>query len=518
MILLNLKDLGVTLGAPLFSGIDLTIGKGDRLGLVAANGRGKSTLLACMAGTLDPTTGELTRARGLHIGHVAQDVPKPLLAMTFQDAVLSALPPDQQDSDSWRVGIVLDDLKVPEELRLRSIGDLSGGWQRVALLARAWVIDPDMLLMDEPTNHLDLGRIGFLQRWLATVARDTSLVIASHDRAFLDAVTNRTFFLRESRSQIFGLPYSCAREALADIDAADARRFENDMKQAQQLRRQAIKLKNIGINSGSDLLVLKTKQLNERAGRLEEAARPAHQDQSAGAIRLGNSGTHAKALVALDDLTVTAPDGRMLFRTGKIWVNRGDRIVLLGRNGAGKTQLMSKIRGAISGEVEAIRVAPSVVAGVSAQDLSQLDAWATPHEVLTHQFDLGDQRARTLLAGAGIGIDLQSARLAALSGGQKARLAMLVLRLGNPNFYLLDEPTNHLDIDGQEALEAELLAHEASCLLVSHDRTFVEAVGNRFWLIEGHRLIEVDGPERFFAEALTGDEARDIRTVRAPRR
>src|SRR5690606_3020703 len=109
-------------------------------------------------------------------------------------------------------------------------------------------------------------------------------------------------------------------------------------------------------------------------------------------------------------------------------------------------------------------------------------------------------RARSLLAGAGVGVDMQASAIGRLSGGQKARLGMLVLRLTNPNFYLLDEPTNHLDIDGQETLEAELLKHEASCLLVSHDRSFVRAVANRFWLIEKRRLVEVEGPEGFFAD------------------
>ncbi|WP_287300714.1 ATP-binding cassette domain-containing protein, partial [Mesorhizobium sp.] len=107
-------------------------------------------------------------------------------------------------------------------------------------------------------------------------------------------------------------------------------------------------------------------------------------------------------------------------------------------------------------------------------------------------------RARSLLAGAGVGIDMQERRIGVLSGGQKARLMMLALRLANPNFYLLDEPTNHLDIDGQEALEAELLGHQASCVLASHDRSFIRAIGNRFWLIEKRRLAEIDSPEDFF--------------------
>ncbi len=502
MTLIACKDLGVTLGAPLFTDLTFSLAKGDRLGLVAANGRGKSTLLRCLAGTHEPTSGEVTRARGLRVGHLEQDVPASLLPLPLREAVLRALSPEQQDSEGWRVDIVLDDLGVPEELRDRPLHALSGGWQRTALLARVWVTEPDVLLMDEPTNHLDLGRIGVLQAWLATVARGVPVVVASHDRAFLDAVTTRTLFLRETRSQPFALPYTQAREALAGADEAQERRFENDMKQAAQLRRQAAKLKNIGINSGSDLLVVKTKQLKERADKLEEAARPAHQDRSAGAIRLANGGTPSKALVALDDVEVSAPDGRLLFSTGKLWINKGDRIVVLGRNGSGKSQLMALLHRAVSGGVPGVTVAPTVVEGWSDQGLGQIDAFATPWATVTQPFDVGDTRARALLAGAGIGIDLQGARMSALSGGQKARLAMLVLRLTRPNLYLLDEPTNHLDIQGQEALEAELCAQEASCLLVSHDRAFVRGVGRRFWQIQGRRVVEVEGPEAFFQEAM----------------
>jgi ATPase subunit of ABC transporter with duplicated ATPase domains len=120
---------------------------------------------------------------------------------------------------------------------------------------------------------------------------------------------------------------------------------------------------------------------------------------------------------------------------------------------------------------------------------------------IIRRFDIGDQRARALLAGAGMSIELQARPVGQLSGGQKARLGMLILRLTNPNFYLLDEPTNHLDIDGQEALEGELMAHQASCLFVSHDRSFVRSVGNRFWLIDKKKLVEVDSPEGFFADA-----------------
>lgn len=502
MSLINLRNLGITLSGPLFSGLNLTVNAGDRIGIVAANGRGKSTLLKCIAGTLDASEGEITRSRGLTIGMVEQNVPPALMQASFRDALLQALPADQVESESWRADVALEGMDVPEELRERPLSALSGGWQRLALIARAWVTEPDALLLDEPTNHLDLAKIALLEDWLNALPRDMPVILSSHDRAFLDAVTNRTLFLRPENSQSFSLPYSRARAALDEADAADAKRYERDMKTADQLRRQAAKLKNIGINSGSDLLVVKTRQLKERAEKLEDAARPAHLERSAGAIRLANRGTHAKVLVTLEDAAVTTPDGALLFRTGKQFICQGDRIVLLGRNGTGKTRLVTMLRQAItepSVTGTGIRATPTLILGYGDQSLADLDDRQTPHETIIHRFDIGDQRARSLLAGIGITVEMQARPVGELSGGQKARLGLLALRLREPNFYLLDEPTNHLDIDGQEALEGELMAHQASCLLVSHDRSFVRAVGTRFWVIDRKKLVEVEGPDEFFA-------------------
>ena len=497
MSLLNIQNLSVTLGDPLFSDLTVTLTKGDRLGLVAANGRGKTTLLGCIAGTFEPTSGDITRARGLRVGHVAQYVPDADLDMTLYNKVLSALPADQADFEGWRVDVALDELSVPCELQQTLLRELSGGWQRTALLAAAWITQPDILLLDEPTNHLDLGRIALLETWLTNLPREVGVVITSHDRAFLDATTNRTLFLRETSSRDFATPFSHARLALDEADAADERRFANDLNKASQLRKQAAKLKNIGINSGSDLLITKTKQLTERAAKIEAAAKPAHREKGAGEIKLGNAGTHAKALVTFDDVQVSTPDGRPLYTSGQKWITPGDRIVLLGANGTGKTQLMNMVYRALIGKDSTVKSAPSVTLGYSDQHLSQLTPTDTPMQAIG-DFGLGDQRARGLLAAAGVMIQMQDTPLAKLSGGQKARLAMLVLRLQHPNFYPLDEPTNHLDIEGQEALEEELCAHDAACLLVSHDRSFVRNVGNRFWWIDRRRLVEVESPEVFF--------------------
>lgn len=486
-MLLSVKSLGLTLGQTLFSDLSFTLNAGDVLGLIAANGRGKSSLLRCLSGDLEPGTGEITRARSATVARAEQDPSD--LGATFRDTVLQGL--SDPEGEFWKADILLDDLQVPEAFRDQPLSALSGGWQRTALLARAAVGEPSVLLLDEPTNHLDLSRIALLQRWL----QDKTVIVASHDRAFLDAVTTRSLFLRASESRLFALPYSPARAALAEADAAQERQAVNDLARADQLRRQAAKLKNIGINSGSDLLVVKTKQLKERADKIEAQARPAHREGSAGAIRLAPSSSHAKALVAYQDAEIRGD--RPLYRTGTLWIEPGHRVVILGANGTGKSRLVAATLAAIQAPDPAIKVTPSLVLGHSGQGLEQLPPRSTPTD-LVMAFRTGDGPARSLLAEAGIRLDMQGKPLGLLSGGQRARLAMLLLRLQAPNFYLLDEPTNHLDIEGQEALEAELLKPEAACLLVSHDRAFVRAVGNRFWEIRGKKLVEVDDPEAFF--------------------
>ncbi|CAN1557769.1 Uup ATPase components of ABC transporters with duplicated ATPase domains [Paracoccaceae bacterium] len=503
MSLLTLKDAGITLGAPLFAQLDLTLSPGDRLALVAPNGRGKSTLLQALMGQTDLTTGQITRKRGLVTGLLAQDVPGGLASLTAREVVLQAV----DEGEDWRADIALDELEIPLALRDLPLSGLSGGWQRLVLLARVAVREPDLILMDEPTNHLDLARIGQLQRWLLNLPRATALIIASHDRAFLDDIATRTLFLRDRLSPVFALPYSKAQMALDEADAATGRQHDLDLRAARQLRRQAAKLKNIGINSGSDLLITKTKQLTDRAAKIEAAAVPGFKARSAGEIRLETSDAHARALIHVSACDVTAPDGRRLFRCPELWISPGERVVLMGANGAGKSRFLGLVAVALRGEVGPIRAAPSVVAGVADQGLTGLDPKATPHGMITARFDLGDQAARTALAGVGISVAMQTSPLRALSGGQKARLAMLILRLQRPNFFLLDEPTNHLDIEGQEALEDELTTKGAATLLVSHDRSLIRAVGTRFWWIEpggkgGAKLTEVDSPEPFIARML----------------
>ena len=501
---ISLNSLSFTVTTPLFESLSLVVGDADRVGLVAGNGMGKTTLLRAIAGEVEPTDGTITRSRGLRLGYVEQDVPQALHRLTLREAIVEALPPDSRDSDSWRAEVVLDEFDTPQEMRDRPVSQLSGGWQRLMLIARIWVNEPDALLLDEPTNHLDLSKILMLERWLNTNTRNMPVIIASHDRGFLDATTNRTLFLRPGVSHYFSLPYTRARAALAEADEAAARQHEIELKDAAQLRRQAAKLTNIGINSGSDLLTLKAKYLKERAAKIEASATQVHQER-AGDIRLGNSGTHAKVLLALENLTVSTPDGTLLFKVAKLHLFQGDRMVLLGRNGTGKSQFMKLITRAMTGtDIDGVRVAASLKLGATDQEMSQLPASGTPFDFIA-SFGEGDQRSKSLLAGAGFPIEKQGRPITQLSFGQRARLSLLALRLSAPNFYLLDEPTNHVDITGQERLEAEILEHEATTILVSHDRSLVRNIGTRFFEIVRGKLVEVGSPEPFFlSQSVTG--------------
>ncbi|MCB9993901.1 MAG: ABC-F family ATP-binding cassette domain-containing protein [Hyphomicrobiaceae bacterium] len=498
MSLIILQNAGITASALLFEGLNFTLNPGDCVGLVAGNGRGKSTLMRAIAGEGELTSGAITRSRGGRIGMMEQMAPDRLLGLSMRDAVLDALPSDIREIEGWRADVALDGLGADDAFKARLVGELSGGWQRLTLLARVWVRDPDVLLLDEPTNHLDLEKILMLESWLQNTARGTPTIIASHDRAFLDAVTSRTLFLRPRGSMDFALPYSKARAALDEMDVAAARQQENELKQAKKLRQQAAKLTNIGINSGSDLLTIKAKQLKDRASRIEDAQRELHKERS-GAIRLDNRGTAAKVLVGLDGTVVTTPSGERLFSTGKQFIFQGDRIALLGANGTGKSQFIGMLRRAIGGEVvDGIKPTPTIVLGYADQNLDTLPERETPLHFITTRHHVGDQRARASLADAGFSMEQITTPIGKLSFGQRSRLGLLDLRLLSPNFYLLDEPTNHIDIPGQEALESEIIEHEASCVLVSHDRQFVRNVCNRFWVVEKGRLVEQDDADAFF--------------------
>jgi len=501
MASIQLNNVGAIAQTELFKNLSLSVSNGESVGLIAANGRGKTTLLRFLAGQTEPSTGQIVFSRGARVGYVEQEIEPEHLDQTAYEFVASALTEEQRDYESWRVDVALAEFQLPEAQYHATLRTLSGGWRRLIMIARVWLTEPDILLLDEPTNHLDLTKIVQLENWIKQTSAQVPMIVASHDRAFLDSCTNRSLFLRPGISRYFSIPYSEARVALEQEDVAAEKVLVKEQKQAKQLREQAAKLNNVGINSGSDLLQTKAKQLRKRASDIEDNLKDLHKERH-GDITLANRGTHAKVILSFENAEVSAPNGDRLFGIEKVLIHAGDRVVILAENGAGKSQLIKKVHRAflIEGAETGIWVTPSTVLGYADQEISQLPVDETPENFILQHKGVGNSRCRSLLANIGFEFEKQSKPIGHLSYGQRSRLALLSLRLIEPNFYLLDEPTNHVDIPGREMLESEIIEKGATAIIVSHDREFARSVGTRYFEIDKKRkrLVEVASPEPFF--------------------
>ncbi|HEV2366235.1 MAG TPA: ABC-F family ATP-binding cassette domain-containing protein [Caulobacteraceae bacterium] len=472
-----------------------------RAGLVGENGAGKSTLLKCLTGELELNRGQLVRSRGLRVGWLPQEVPAELAPLSVRAVLERSLRRAGAAAEDWRIDALLDEVELPPEAAAGLFGALSGGWQRLVLIAAAARLEePDILVLDEPTNHLDLGNINVLEAWL-TERFQLPMLIVSHDRAFLDRVTERTLFLRSDGLTQFSVPFSEARSELIKRDLAAARQRALEEKEIRRLEAVAARYK---------VWAVKNPDLNKRAKAAE--SRIAHirraQTQAWKArrrdLKLSGDRTEAKVTLRIEGLTLAAPDGRRLFSVDRLALSPGDRIALLGSNGAGKTTLLGAIAAAFDPALEhydgtaAIRFNPACRLAVFDQTMSGLPLEETPAGYLAAAKTATDQDAARLLAQAGFPYARRREPIAALSPGERARLMFLRMQLERPNLYLLDEPTSHLDIEGQEALEAQLEEREVSCILVSHDRHFTRTAATRFLEIRGGRLVEIDDPEGFY--------------------
>src|SRR5262249_13012427 len=206
-----------------------------RTALVGENGAGKSTLLKCLAGDLELNGGKVIRSRSLRVGSVPQDVPEGLTGRLVRDVLGDALTKVGHDGEDWRIGVLVDEIGMQAGIPDKPVGTLAGGWQRLMLIAAAARLEePDILILDEPTNHLDLANINTLERWL-TVDFAVPMLIVSHDRAFLDRVTERTLFLRRDGMHAFKSQFTLAREELRRRDAEAAHRAHLEDKEIRRL-------------------------------------------------------------------------------------------------------------------------------------------------------------------------------------------------------------------------------------------------------------------------------------------
>jgi ABC transport system ATP-binding/permease protein len=472
--LINLKDVGKGYGSrTVLADITLGVAAGDRIGVVGANGGGKSTLLALIAGTEEPDAGVLTRS-----GHAAVALLSQGDDLDPRHTIRHALIGDRAEHE-WAGDAafrsVLDGLlggvgltRFPGGLDT-PIGPLSGGERRRIALARLLLDGPPLLLLDEPTNHLDLEGVDWLARHLA--ARRGSLIVVTHDRWFLDAVCTATWEVADGAIHQYDGGYAAYVLARAERDrlqtAADTRRRQLLRKELAWLRR------------GPPARTSKPKFRIDAANALIEDEPPPR--DSVELLRFATARLGDRVLDAVD-VTICFEGGKPLLRELTWRLGAGDRVGLVGVNGAGKTTLLRLLAGEIAPQSGAVQRGATVRLAALSQDTAEIpgelrvlesletvkavatlsDGPQITASMLCDRFGFRGDRARTLVAD--------------LSGGERRRLQLMRLLMAEPNVLLLDEPTNDIDIETLTALE-DLLDHwPGTLVVVSHDRYFVERV------------------------------------------
>jgi len=503
-------------GRPLFAGVDLPIGKGDRFCLVGRNGSGKSTLMLALSGEIDIDAGERFVQPGARIAYLPQD-PRAPDDQTVFDNVAAGLPPAPEAIPrDHLVEAALAGLGLDGERRM---GTLSGGETRRAALARALVSDPDVLLLDEPTNHLDLPTIEWLEQELSR--SEAGLLIISHDRAFLRRLADRTLWLergelRRLSDGIDAFP-DWADKVLAEEEAQAHRLNRKIVDETRWLREGLTARRKRNMGRVRALLGLR----QEKATRLK---RPDGLKIEAGdatrsgslvleAIRLGKRFTDDRGVetVVADDLSFT--------------VRRGDRIGVIGRNGIGKTTLLRMLLEREAPDSGRVKTGFGVEPVYFDQKREQLDPedtlWSTlcpgggdtvmvqgkPRHVVSYLRDfLFEDRQAT-------------AKVATLSGGERNRLLLAKLFAQPHNLLILDEPTNDLDVETLDLLQEELADYNGTIILVSHDRDFLDRTVTSILALEGDgRFREyVGGYSDYVAERRRTDGDGDSTSARPAR-
>ena len=476
-----------------------------RTALVGENGAGKSTLLKCLAGEHELSGGQIVRSRGLRVGIVPQEIPADLSDVPVRDFLERALPADARD-DSWKVDVLIDDLKIPPEIAERNFGELSGGWQRLLLIAAAKIGEPDIVILDEPTNHLDIENINKLEAWLEEDR--LPMLIVSHDREFLERTTTRTIFLRKDGAHVFKSAFATAREELLQRDALDAKRRALEDREVSRLEKVAARYKAWGVLNSK--FHKKQRATEKRIARIEDNATDVYRPKNR-KLELNDEAIDAKIALRLSNLTVKTPDGaRTLITIDRLVIAAGERVALLGPNGSGKSTLLNLLGRAFDPDQEhydgraPVRFNPATNLVYFDQRLADLPLDISLLDYIAQVKTINNAGAVAVLAKAGFPYERMEGAIRKLSYGEQSRLVFLKMKLLRPNFYLLDEPTNHLDIEGQEDLEQQLEESDVSCIFVSHDRYFTRTAATRFLEIERGRLVDVEDPDEFFDSQTDG--------------
>ena len=542
--MISIEDLTVAYGGyVLLDKINFHISENDKIGLVGKNGAGKSTILKLICGIQNPTAGRVDKPRDISIGYLPQ-IMEHHRGRTVLEETLTAFEgsaklereieevtrelESRTDYESESYSALIEHLtnlndrlqlshSEPPEVQARKtllglgfredeLGRLtetfSQGWNMRIELAKILLRQPDCLLLDEPTNHLDIESIGWLEDYLK--AKRCSLLLVSHDRRFLDNVTNRTVEVMLGHIHDYKVPYSKYLELRAERLQQQIAAYENQQKMIQKTEEfiAAFRYKPT-----------KSNQVQSRIKSLEKLERIEidETDNVTLNVKFPPAQRSGDVVFKASDLTVGYPQ-KVVFRNADIEIKRGEKVALVGRNGEGKTTLMRVLMGElepISGEA---RRGHNVDIGYFAQNQEDiLDKNETVFSTLD-RIAVGDIRTklRDLLAQFLFrGEDIDK-KVGVLSGGERARLGMAKLMLQSHNLLALDEPTNHMDIKSKDILKQALKAYDGTLIVVSHDRDFLDGLVDKIYEFRDGRVKEFLGSVGEFLQSRKLENLREL--------
>ncbi|MBD1904527.1 ATP-binding cassette domain-containing protein [Funiculus sociatus GB2-A5] len=483
---------------------------GDRIGLVGVNGAGKSTQLKIIAGETEPTSGEIIRPASLHIAYLTQEFEvdptrtvreefwtvfteanqaQQSLAQVQRD--METATPEELDKlihkldrfqrqfealDGYgldaRIEKMLPEMGFTSEDGDRLVSAFSGGWQMRMSLGKILLQKPDLLLLDEPTNHLDLETIEWLETYLKGLKNP--IVIVSHDREFLDRLCTQIVETERGVSTTYLGNYSAYLQQKAENQEAQLSAYE---RQQKELEKQQTFVDRFRASATRSTQAKSREKQLEKIERIEAPTgglRTLH-------FRFPPAPRSGREVVEINDLVHTYDD-KILFLDASLLIERGDRIAFLGPNGAGKSTLLRLIMGMEQPTEGTVTLgAHNVIPGYFEQNQAEaLDLSRTVMETIHDEVpDWKNEEVRTLLGRFLFSGDTVFKKVAALSGGEKARLALAKMLLRPANLLILDEPTNHLDIPAKEMMEEAIQNYDGTVIVVSHDRYFISKVANK---------------------------------------
>lgn len=518
--MLRMSEIGYSVaGRTLLEGASVTIPAGHKVGIVGRNGTGKTTLFRIIRGELGLDTGEITLPAGTKIGGVAQEVPSSdtslidtvleadteraeLLADTSEDPHrIAEVQARLADIDAWgaeaRAATILRGLGFPHAQQQMPCSAFSGGWRMRVALAGVLFAQPDILLLDEPTNYLDLEGALWLEAYLAKYPH--TVLIISHDRGLLNRAVGHILHLSDKTLTYYTGGYDTFAKTRAERRAVQAAAAKKQDLQRAHLQSFVDRFK---------AKASKAKQAQSRVKMLEkmETIR-APEDAARTVFTFPEPEDLSPPIVAMDNAAV-GYDERAVLNRLNLRLDQDDRIALLGRNGQGKSTLSKLLAGKLGTMEGRITSSSKLRIGYFAQhQVDELHLDETPLDHLRRERpEDAPPKLRARLAGFGLGADQAETLVAKLSGGQKARLSLLLATLDAPHLLILDEPTNHLDIESREALVEALTAYTGAVVLVSHDMHLLSLVADRLWLVKDGHVAPYEHDLETYRQSLLGTE------------